>query len=69
MAHVHYADPFGASQQPVHSPQVHLSYGAKEKDYDKRFCPFGPGAELFSAACSSLSEAVPICVSARIIDS
>lgn len=45
--HVHYADPFGASQQPVHSPQVHLSYGAKEKDYDKRFCPFGPGAELF----------------------
>ena len=44
--HVHYADPFGAYQEPMHPPQVHLCYGAKEKDDEQHFSPFGPGAEL-----------------------
>ena len=44
--HVHYADPFGAYEEPTHSPQVHICYGAKANDDGQHFSPFGPGTEL-----------------------
>ena len=44
--YVHYADPFGAYQEPMHPPQVHLCYGARKEDDEQGLSPFGPGGEL-----------------------
>ena len=44
--YVHYADPFGAYQEPMQSPQVHLCYGARKEDDEQGLSPFGPGAQL-----------------------
>ena len=44
--HLHYADPFGAYQETMYSPQVHLCYGAKNNADERPFRPFGPNGEL-----------------------
>ncbi len=45
--HVHYADPFGTYQEPMHRPQMHLCDGAKEENKEQHFSPFGPDGQLF----------------------
>ena len=44
--HLHYADPFGAYQETLYPPQVHLCYGEKNTTDERPFRPFGPNSEL-----------------------
>ena len=40
--HVNYADPFGTYQEPMHPPQVHICYGAKEDGGKQHFRSIWP---------------------------